>query len=448
MPHDAIVERTVVPSVSQMTYASTYGPYEYTETGREFSSFIAREESASTNNPIRKDGSRAPSAYSALRVVISNSFAKCEQAKPVSGWYVKNGHPHPRFTNIFGDNPTTKFVVDWFVKPVGFNVENQAKTNFLLKLNERKGAGQVDLGVAVGEFAETIEMATELGVSFKKSVLTTARKASLSPLVVQRFLSDISRAQAKKVKGQPVSKKAALAKVLKARGIKLGGRQSMVFENIVDSWLTTQLGLKPLMHDVYDATVYLTSASGPVGGDRLIVPVRAGAEGDYQYRKQLMGVGWSDSCCDIDAVINQKVKVDYSCRYQIPVKADVRESLGIDNPGYVAYNLVRYTWILDYIIGVGDWLQSMTAPNHTKFVEGSMSYKRSVYLEKLETTRVFPDRPLLSDPAKAPCMVSIEKFDRVVLGAGVMPATFPSLANRLGLTQLANVVSVLKNFVR
>jgi hypothetical protein len=49
------------------------------------------------------------------------------------------------------------------------------------------------------------------------------------------------------------------------------------------------------------------------------------------------------------------------------------EQFGVPNPFYVAYNLVPFSWLLDYFIPVGEWLQSLMPPAGVSY-EGGYSY--------------------------------------------------------------------------
>jgi hypothetical protein len=44
--------------------------------------------------------------------------------------------------------------------------------------------------------------------------------------------------------------------------------------------------------------------------------------------------------------------------------------------------------------------------------------------------------------------LDVQLFEREVLLSGVLPAAMPGLKQAIGLDQLANALSVLKNFVR
>jgi hypothetical protein len=334
----------------------------------------------------------------------------------------------------FGTNPAPADVINWFVEPVGFNVENRAKTKFLTNLMSEKGASRVDLGVAAGEFRETVHMGTDLAFGLKRGITSLARKIERSPQSVDRFLHRAS--------------KIGVENALVEMGKKWGSSESRLFEKIVDGWLTVQLGLKPLAHDIYDAAVYLQSAVPTDGSSMINITVRGGASEEYSYSKVLCEQSLNGSWVQLEVDLIQSVKIDYSCVYKVPIVPTIAQQLGFDNPAYVAWNLVRYSWLIDYAFGVGDWLASFTAANDTKFLEGTRSRKRVTRLDKLRSVDVL-NSGLTKDPANGPLLVNISLFDRELLGGvGVTPAAMPGVKSKLGLNQLANAIAVLKNFVR
>ena len=59
-----------------------------------------------------------------------------------------------------------------------------------------------------------------------------------------------------------------------------------------------------------------------------------------------------------------------------------------------------------------------------------------------------PGAVIIKDPASKRMFLDIQLFEREVLHRGVMPAAMPGLKQGIGIDQLANALSVLKNFVR
>ena len=394
--------------------------------GTEVQTGIWHEEAESTNNPVRSDGTRAPSNYSANHIVVSNSWA-ATQTSVASGWFYHRSGSSPRMAR-FGSNPSYTDIRDFFVKSVGVAVENQAKTKFLNNLADRKGQGAVELGVIAGEFRETVHETLALANGLYMAPRSIGNKIAMLPGDVRRNLQLVEK----------YGRSGALKRVAK--------KDRTDLEFVINAWMSYQLSIKPLIHDLTDTASYLGAAVA-ADTNSLAVTVRGGATGTYDYDVPLVQAGLNGSAVDIDAYMLQSVKIDYACRYRIPARATPFEQLGLDNPAYVGCNLVRYSWLVDYVLNVGDWLRSMTASNNTQFIEGTVSRKRVVTCERLKS-RPVSGVTLIEDPAKPALFFDAQLFERQVLYSGVMPAAFPVAKLDMGLTQLANALSVLKNFAR
>lgn len=428
MPHNAIDTGYTIPVNTHVIQSPSWSPDSLNHSyGVELQQMVWHQEPASTKNSLRADGTRPPSSYWAKNVVYVNNVSHVQTGRTSPGWFAHDSSPAVR--NMLGGSPSARDVIDFFVKPVGVNVENRAKTKFLTKLSEASGKGKWDLGVAAGELRETIHMVKDLANGLVAFPRRLADKVEQTP---ESILSWLRKAERMGVEN------ALRHTAKKERGS---------LEVVTDAWLTYQLGLKPLAHDIFDGTVYLKAAMAEDDGSSFGVRVKAGAEETYKYSKLLVSEGYNGSPLNLYADLEQVVKIDYSCVYKVPVRASLREELGVDNPGALAWELVRYSWLADYALGVGSWLRSMTASNNTTFLEGTMSRKRVTQIVGLRSEPP-PGAVIIKDPASKRMFLDIQLFEREVLHRGVMPAAMPGLKRGIGIDQLANALSVLKNFVR
>lgn len=426
MPHKAIDTGYRVDTTTHIESYPTWSPGSINVTnGLQLQTMVWRQAPASVSNPIRADGTRPPSPYWAKSLVFINDVASVKTTR-ASGWCVRHSAPAPRFM-AYGNVPV-KDMIDAFVHPVGVNVENRAKTKFLNELADMRGKGRFDLGVAAGELRETAHMVTDLA---NKLVMTPRKIADKIEETPERVISWLKKAERMGVEN----------------ALRHTGRKDRVkLEFVTDAWLTYQLGLRPLASDIYDATVFLKAAQLE-DGSSMGITVKGGASEEYRYDVTLVNEGYNGSPVSLIAEVVQVVKIDYSCVYKVPIRTSLQEQLGIDNPGSLAWELCRYSWLADYALGIGDWIRSMTAANGTRFLEGTMSKKRTARIDRLRS--VAPSGTTIEeDPARTRMFLNIELFDREVLLRGVMPAAMPGVKHKLSLDHLANALSVLKNFVR
>ena len=110
----------------------------------------------------------------------------------------------------------------------------------------------------------------------------------------------------------------------------------------------------------------------------------------------------------------------------------------------VFWELTRFSWTVDYVFQVGDWLNSLTANNGVQFREGTITRVQHLNqgLSRFKSADprisiIQGDRWTSSVPNR------LGKMAREVLTNGVHPAYRPTVRNKLNLDRLANVLSVL-----
>lgn len=432
MPHKAVDERTVLYGDATDYWSHTSGSTThklYTLKDAQLRQLTYLKMPATVINERRADGTRPPSAYSIERhliVIKPHGIQQEASYPPYWGWYIDAGRTSTYITEL-GPWPEVNadLLLDGSV--TRFNVDNIARTNFLKKLSERAGKGQVELGVAAGEFRETCDMFTDLAGKTRRQIHKIANLKSLTATSVTRFLHTASR----------VGVEEALVRV--------GKRNTHTFETIIDAWLTYQMGIKPLMKDAFDGVVWLKAAQEQ-NKLRLVVNVKSGYEEVNEVELQMgyRNVNW----CEFDTFVKfQRITGShYACAYEVPTVASIPEQLGLYNPASVAWNLLRFTWLTDAIIDIGGWLDAMCAARNCRFVEGTNSTIQRCramsirYEDPFEGRKTYTRLPLP--------VIDVDKFNRTVLGHGVMPPTLPGVRVNLGLTAMANAIAALTKVVR
>ena len=219
-----------------------------------------------------------------------------------------------------------------------------------------------------------------------------------------------------------------------------------MLERIVEGWLVVQFGLKPLCYDIYDGTVWLSHAQ-QAETLRLTVKVRGGASSEQDVQTRSCRFGGNGATYDIDAVVRQSVGVHYACDYEIPTKATIPEQLGLYNPASIAWELARFSWMVDYVVDIGGWLNSMMAAQNTRFVEGTKSVIQRAGLVEFRDVSQPPVVPIQGDLDSLGALLQVEDFQRTVLNHGVMPSFLPGIRNKMNLDRLANSMAALTTLV-
>lgn len=430
MPHDAvnIDVQSSIPVRTHTMHVTGYDPGWSTYANQCLLYRSVLKMPASTNNPVREDGTRAPSNYWIQRILVQSRPYALSQSGTSGYWayYTKEStaaYVLPAYMRV----DTTTFF-DWALAGplVRANVDANARTKFLNNLGNRSGKDQVELGVAAGEVRETIDLVTELGGATIKAIGSTAKAVRLAPGTIAKALYHLERAGPKEI----------------ARRFFNG--DTRVLERVIQAWLVYQLGLKPLAYDVYDAEVYLKSK---VDQDyfHLDVAVRGGAEDIRDVELLHVNHGDNNATYYISGLYRQTTAIHYAAKYRIPTQATTTQQLGLNNPAYVAWNLMRLTWIVDKVVDVGGWLHSFTAPQGTSFMEGTKSEIRHSSLLRLIDKSVETQGwgSLSGLNPENPPLVQLDWFNREVLSTGIMPSILPGVKNKMGLVQLASTIAAL-----
>lgn len=224
------------------------------------------------------------------------------------------------------------------------------------------------------------------------------------------------------------------------------GRGAWPDTDIINRYLEYQFGIRPTLQDIEDSGQALSYALVEER-QSLTAVIRKGYT-DRAFRTAVASShkapGWK---------VHQPVLVEtgahISARYEIPVTATrTLNQLGLGNPASVAWELLQFSWMVDYVLGVGDWLSSLTAATGTRFIEGSLSRKQEV--SSIGPFQVHADSDVILQKGFNPGIARLGggRFERIVLSTAVFPAVLPPLRSRLGLTQMANSLAALAQVAR
>jgi len=198
---------------------------------------------------------------------------------------------------------------------------------------------QVDLGVALGEYAETAAMIATIGAKIAKAI-SAARKGRFGDAM--RALTGSSR--------RDTWKHVPLA--------------------AANTWLGVTYGLKPLLNDIYGAMELLEKryTSPPVRQSvRASHQVNVSAEAD-------ISLGDAPWIVHNTRGLIISGRVSGIIHYQVdnPV-IRLLDQVGLLNPAAIAWELVPYSFVVDWFLPVGDFFNSVVPPQGVTFLSGVVS---------------------------------------------------------------------------
>jgi len=119
--------------------------------------------------------------------------------------------------------------------------------------------------------------------------------------------------------------------------------------NLANNWLQYQYGLKPLVSDIYGSAEALRDVLAR--GKTFKVSVS-----DHQsaVREKTYTLGSSLSQVELNRRVTARYKVSSQALKSLA-------EVGITNPAVVVWELIPYSFVIDWMLPVGDWLSSLNA---------------------------------------------------------------------------------------
>lgn len=234
------------------------------------------------------------------------------------------------------------------------------------------------------------------------------------------------RAQCARLVGDNARRIANLFDHVRRRNFFLPANQRPKPIDFHKAYLELQYGVKPLMSDVYGAVSALENKEKDAG--RGHVTVKASVK-SRDFSVSARGDGVSTIAWTIDRVREVQhqgfIRLDF---YQDnPILASLN-SLGVTNPLEVAWELTPYSFVVDWFLPIGDYLNSLDATLGWRFLAGSMSKKTTVKVHA-SNFRMNSSSEYTKRSSYGVCSGSGKQmqFTRTVYGSAPLPS-LPSFA--------------------
>ena len=295
------------------------------------------------------------------------------------------------------------WIIDPSYHPFPSGVENGARTRFLNAVPSQ----DMQLGASLGEFRETVTGVADLGVDMMRALSGIASAVGHT----KRTIVD-------ELMGRP------------ARGTRARKAFKPAAREIRSQWMAYQLGVKPTLSDIEDATYVIDDAIA--GGSRPAeVVYRKGFKTLTPNVPVKAAIGMNGG---LVGSISIEARCHIASRYLVSDSGMVRlQRLGLTNPASVAWELLQFSWMVDYVLSVGDWLNSFTADQGLAFMEGTISrFLRVVDLDDFSFQSLTSDTTITGGE-RVGFTFDTGRFDREVLSSAIKPAFFPHYRNKLNI---------------
>lgn len=207
---------------------------------------------------------------------------------------------------------------------------------------------------------------------------------------------------------------------------------------IPQSWLELQYGWKPLMQDVQGSCDQLAANSG----DKFRASVNATVGTNESYSDSIGSWIYGELILKTNVKTKVRVKVRLDYTLENPFVATLSQ-VGVTNPAALVWELLPYSFVVDWFSPVGNWLSAFDAALGWSFKGGSCS-AISNYDER--GTVVIPPKVFGGHVsvmgAAASAHWRANSFTRKVYSSSPLPR-FPGIKNPISGPHIANAVALL-----
>lgn len=198
--------------------------------------------------------------------------------------------------------------------------------------------------------------------------------------------------------------------------------------NAANRWLELQYGLLPLMSDIYGSAEALRKKL--TNG----MHIHATSTSKEQF------TGTYPRTYGIESIlINQNRKVHARC---VVSSASIKQlsEVGITNPALVVWELVPYSFVIDWACGVGDWLNGLDALLGTSGLVVQRGYKRTI---KHDLPLDKPNPNSWDVSVRGHCRRQENVTRRLAMGT-TLGFGFPQLKNPITVGHMLNALALIR----
>lgn len=222
--------------------------------------------------------------------------------------------------------------------PTGLDVE-RLDNQLLEKLNNQA----IDLGTILGEALPTVRYVAYRGAQLARlglCIVSGRWKRSIKMIVSKRKFNKIRK-----------------------RHIKDNGFDAGSF--VAASLLEFNFAIRPMVKDIADVTSLYLDPMAVAKTLRFV----ASSSVNHSDRHH-SSVGDTSSTNTINGIARKKIVYSIS-----DPDAVARKAFGLQNPARVIWEILPFSWLIDYVVNVGGWIGAMTAADGLTFQHGYLSFK-------------------------------------------------------------------------
>ncbi len=215
-------------------------------------------------------------------------------------------------------------------------------------------------------------------------------------------------------------------------------------ESFPRAWLALQYGFKPLLEDVTGSLIELNKRDQLPKAYYTTVKKTIFVGDTYQRQDLMYYLGNPAWPLVVEGTTTELCHVSFTYSLKCPVMQSL-SALGITNPFSIAWELLPYSFVLDWALPVGNYLSLLDADFGWQYELGSVGRLKKVRLDG--THQVMPSGHTLISGRPEDYVYAADSFSRNVSYSAPWPV-FPGLKNPFSATHVANAMSLLTSSFR
>jgi len=206
-------------------------------------------------------------------------------------------------------------------------------------------------------------------------------------------------------------------------------------------WLELQYGWKPLLGDVYSAAELLASR---VVDRQPVLKAKSSSEQKVQNLLQGSFFGMQTGLASVSA----KYSTRYYVEYEIPSEsALLAGKTGLTNPALLAWELLPYSFVVDWFLPIGPWLESFTAFDGLEFKRGYRQNLSELKCGVSGAREIKELSPYFEARVNFQTQMNEREYTRTVLYSFPTPS-LPRVKNPFSFSHVNSAVALLQNTFR
>lgn len=287
-----------------------------------------------------------------------------------------------------------------------FTLDQTAKTRALLKIKDQK----VDLSTAAAELRSTVSMLAQ------------------SSMTVYRMYKAVRKGDFK-----------AFTKEFKPGTVKRPPHRGWSSKDASSRWLEVQYGWLPLIGDIKGAVEWLNTSPAAQ------LTFRSTGSAIEQF-SDVLDIDTSNRPA-ISSITGKRVSKTVVHWQMEDYRKHRNAQGGLINPLVVAWELVPFSFVVDWFLPIGDWLATFDATSGTAFVSGTQTRFLEAEIRGRSSVRAYTPKVTIpqfyTSVEESPIYGGCIGVQRSVYTK--FPFTLPYFKNPLSTTHVANAIALARN---